>query len=365
MSDRAVTLAQFVLQQERLHPEASGQFTSLLLDVALAAKMINKAVIRAGLVDVLGATGTTNVQGEKVQKLDVFAHETIMRVLGSTGQLAVIASEEDEDIVQVTDGVPIGRYVVNFDPLDGSSNIDANVNIGTIFSILPRLTRTGRGTHEDVLQAGRRQLCAGYVLYGSSTMLVYTTGDGVHGFTYEPSIGEFLLSHPDIRTPERGRIYSVNEGHYCRWSEGVKRYVDWLKVEDEATNRPYSARYVGSLVADFHRNLLYGGIYMYPGDKKNKDGKLRLLYEAAPLAFVAEQAGGAASDGARRINDIMPTAIHQRTPLYIGSPKDVTECEQFIQEKHAAVTGERRNHDGGTARSENVRAASAVEPEKG
>ena len=358
-----VTLSQFVLKQEDLHPDATGEFTAVLLDIALAAKMINKAVIRAGLVDVLGETGTVNVQGERVQRLDVFAHETISRVLGSTGQLAVLASEEDEDIVPVPSGKKLGKYVVNFDPLDGSSNIDANVNIGTIFSVLPRLTVRGGGSVEDVLQPGRRQLCSGYVLYGSSTMLVYTTGQGAHGFTYEPSIGEFLLSHPDIRTPERGRIYSVNEGHYCRWSEGVKRYVDWLKVEDAETNRPYSARYVGSLVADFHRNLLYGGIYMYPGDKKNKDGKLRLLYEAAPLAFVAEQAGGAASDGRRRIIDIMPTAIHQRTPLYIGSPKDVAECEQFIQEKHAAVTGERRNHVGGT-RSENVRAASAVEPEK-
>ncbi|HEY6194669.1 MAG TPA: class 1 fructose-bisphosphatase [Candidatus Eisenbacteria bacterium] len=342
MSDRAVTLAQFVLQQERAHPEASGQFTSLLLDIALAAKMINKAVVRAGLVDVLGETGAINVQGERVQRLDVFAHETIMRVLGSTGQLAVIASEEDEDIVQVTDGTPIGRYVVNFDPLDGSSNIDANVNIGTIFSILPRLTRTGRGTHEDVLQAGRRQLCAGYVLYGSSTMLVYTTGDGVHGFTFEPSIGEFLLSHPNIRTPRRGRIYSVNEGNYAHWSEGVKRYVDWLKYDDKATGRPYSARYVGSLVADFHRNLLYGGIYLYPGDKKNPNGKLRLLYEAAPLAFVAEQAGGAASDGRRRIIDIAPAALHQRTPLFLGSPDDVAEAEAFYQEKHAGVTTDRR-----------------------
>jgi fructose-1,6-bisphosphatase I len=342
MNDCAVTLSQFVLQQERQHPEASGQFTSLLLDVALAAKMINKAVIRAGLSDVLGATGSINVQGEKVQKLDVFAHETIMRVLGSTGQLAVVASEEDEDIVQVTEGVPIGRYVVNFDPLDGSSNIDANVNIGTIFSILPRLTRTGRGTHEDVLQAGRRQLCAGYILYGSSTMLVYTTGDGVHGFTYEPSIGEFLLSHPNIRTPARGRIYSANEGNYSQWAEGVKRYVDWMKVDDDATGRPYSARYVGSLVADFHRNLLYGGIYMYPGDRKNPNGKLRLLYEAAPLAFVAEQAGGAASDGERRIMDLAPSTLHQRTPLFLGSPENVAEAVAFAQGRHEAVMTDRR-----------------------
>ena len=346
MPDRVVTLSQFVLQQEREHPEASGEFTSVLLDIALAAKMINKAVVRAGLVDVIGGTGQTNVQGEKVQKLDVFAHETIMRVLASTGQLAVVASEEDEDIVPVPKGAPIGKYVVNFDPLDGSSNIDANVNIGTIFSILPRLTRTGHGTLEDVLQAGRRQLCAGYVLYGSSTMLVYTTGDGVHGFTFEPSIGEFLLSHPSIKTPERGHIYSVNEGNYARWMDGVKRYVDWLNMSDQATNRPYSARYVGSLVADFHRNLLYGGIYLYPGDLKNPHGKLRLLYEAAPLAFVAEQAGGCASDGSRRIMELPPSAVHQRTPLFLGSPLDVRECEQFIQDKHPAIHAERRAGDG-------------------
>ncbi len=343
MPDRAVTLSQFVLQQEREHPEASGEFTAVLLDIALAAKMINKAVVRAGLVDVLGETGSVNVQGERVQKLDVYAHKTIMRVLGSTGQLAVVASEEDQDIVQVPDGAPIGKYVVNFDPLDGSSNIDANVNIGTIFSILPRLTRTGRGTLDDVLQAGRRQLCAGYVLYGSSTMLVYTTGDGVHGFTFEPSIGEFLLSYPRIRTPSRGRIYSVNEGHYAHWADGVKRYVDYLKVNDEQTGRPYSSRYVGSLVADFHRNLLYGGIYLYPGDDRNPNGKLRLLYEAAPLAFVAEQAGGAASDGARRIMDLPPNALHQRTPLFLGSPEDVRECEAFIQDRHPAIRAERRN----------------------
>ena len=199
------------------------------------------------------------------------------------------------------------------------------MNIGTIFSILPRLTRTGRGTHEDVLQAGRRQLCAGYILYGSSTMLVYTTGDGVHGFTYEPSIGEFLLSHPDIRTPKRGRIYSANEGNYSQWDEGVKRYV-------------------GSLVADFHRNLLYGGIYMYPGDRKNPNGKLRLLYEAAPLAYVAEQAGGAASDGQRRIMDVPPSTLHQRTPLYIGSPENVAEAEAFVQGRHDGVTSDRRTH---------------------
>jgi fructose-1,6-bisphosphatase I len=342
---RAVTLSQFILQQERQHPEARGEFTRLLTDVALAAKMINREVTRAGLVDILGYTGSENVHGEKVQKLDVFARDVIYRVLGSTGQLAVLASEEDEDVIPVPDDHPAGRYVVNFDPLDGSSNINANVNIGTIFSVLPRRTRRGPGNHEDVLQAGSKQLAAGYVMYGSSTMLVYTTGHGAHGFTFEPSLGEFLLSHPDIRTPERGRIYSVNESNYFQWPDGVKRYVDWLKQPDAATGRPYSARYIGSLVADFHRNLLYGGIFLYPGDAKNPQGKLRLLYEAAPLAFVAEQAGGAASDGRTRIMDIAPTDLHQKTPLVLGSSRDVEICESFIQGRHEAVAAERRiNH---------------------
>jgi fructose-1,6-bisphosphatase I len=346
MPARAVTLHQFILEQERLHPEASGEFTSVLNDIALAAKMINREVVRAGLVDILGYTGAENVHGEKVQKLDRFAHEVIYRVLGSTGQLAVLASEEDEDVIHLPEGQPVGKYVVNFDPLDGSSNINANVNIGTIFSILPRVTRKGSGNLTDVIQPGHRQLASGYVMYGSSTMLVYTTGDGVHGFTFEPSLGEFLLSHPQIRTPERGHIYSVNEGNYCRWDEGVKRYVDWLKMDDGPTGRPYSARYVGSLVADFHRNLLYGGIFLYPGDRKNRQGKLRVLYEAAPLAFIAEQAGGAASDGHRRIMDLAPIDLHQRTPLFLGSRQDVRECELFVQEKHEAVTADRRavNH---------------------
>jgi fructose-1,6-bisphosphatase I len=343
MVNRAITLSQFLLQQERAHPGATGEFTDLLHDIELAAKLINREVIRAGLVDILGYTGSANVHGETVQQLDRVAHETIYRVLGSTGQLAVMASEEDEDVIPVPAGEPVGRYVVNFDPLDGSSNINANVNIGTIFSVLPRVTREGSGTLADCLQPGHCQVCAGYVMYGSSTMLVYTTGHGVHGFTFEPSVGEFLLSHDDIRTPDRGQIYSVNEGNYFKWDDGVKRYVDWLKIEDEATGRPYSARYVGSLVADFHRNLLYGGIYLYPGDRKSPNGKLRVLYEGAPLAFIAEQAGGAASDGTRRILDIEPASLHQRTPLIIGSAQDVKECESFVQGRNPAIAAERRS----------------------
>jgi fructose-1,6-bisphosphatase I len=336
---RAVTLHQFVLQQERLHQGATGEFTSVLIDIALAAKLINREVVRAGLVDILGYTGSANVHGEKVQKLDQFAHNTLYRVLGSTGQLAVLASEEDENVIHVPEGQPIGKYVVNFDPLDGSSNINANVNIGTIFSILPRVTPCGGGALRDCLQPGAHQVCAGYVMYGSSTMLVYTTGQGVHGFTYEPSVGEFLLSHPDIRTPKRGRIYSVNEGNYIHWDDGVKRYVDWLKGDDAARGRPYSARYVGSLVADFHRNLLYGGIYLYPADRRSPRGKLRVLYECAPLAFIAEQAGGAASDGHRRIMELQPQTLHERTPVFLGSCEDVVECEAFVQGRHPENDG--------------------------
>lgn len=342
MAARNVTLSQFLLQQERLHPEATGEFTSLLIDIALAAKTINRAVIRAGLVDVLGYTGGENVQGEKVQKLDIFAHEVLYQVLGTTGQLAVLASEEDEDVIQVPRDQPMGNYVVNFDPLDGSSNISANVNIGTIFSVLRRVSTGDHGTEADAIQPGRNQLCAGYVMYGSSTMLVYTTGQGVHGFTFEPSLGEFLLSHRDIRTPKRGRIYSVNEGNYFRWDEGIKRYVDWLKQPNGRDGHPYSARYIGSLVADFHRNLMYGGIYLYPRDSKNPNGKLRVLYEAAPLAFIAEQAGGAASDGQQPIMDLVPTALHQRTPLFLGSAEDVAECEAFLQGRHPELESDRR-----------------------
>jgi fructose-1,6-bisphosphatase I len=342
MPHRTCTLSQFILQQERVHQDATGEFTRLLADMALAAKMINREVARAGLVDILGYTGSSNVHGERVQKLDLFAHEVMHQVLGSTGQLAVFASEEDADIVPVPDGQPTGKYVVNFDPLDGSSNINAGVNIGTIFSILPRVTKSGPGTLEDCLQPGKNQLAAGYVMYGSTTMLVYTTGNGVHGFTFEPSLGEFLLSHESITIPERGRIYSVNEGHYAHWDIGVKRYIDWLKFDDRASGRPYSARYVGSLVADFHRNLLYGGVFLYPADHKNKHGKLRKLYEAAPLAMIVEHAGGAASDGWHRIMDLQPHDLHERTPLILGSKLDVAEAEQFIQKRHPAVAEERR-----------------------
>ena len=333
MPEGPVTLSQFILAGERRHPAASGEFTGLITDLAVACKVINREVVRAGLTELLGDEGSRNVHGEKVQRLDRFAHDVVHRALAHNGQLAVCASEESEDIIPATDAHPPGKYVVNFDPLDGSSNIAANINIGTIFSILPRVTGEGPGTVRDCLQAGDRQVAAGYVLYGSSTMLVYTTGDGVHGFTFEPSIGEFLLSHPNITTPERGRIYSVNEGNTARWDAGLRRYIDWLKADEPSDGRPYSGRYVGSLVADFHRNLLYGGIFMYPSDTGHPGGKLRVIYECSPLAFVAEQAGGAASDGHGRVMEIVPETLHERSPLFIGSTHDVATCERFLRER--------------------------------
>jgi fructose-1,6-bisphosphatase I len=254
------------------------------------------------------------------------------KALDHTGHLCIMASEEDPEPRRIPDHYPCGKYVLNYDPLDGSSNIDANISTGTIFSIHRRVTPgMSHGDATDCMQAGKLQVAAGYVVYGPSTMFVYTTGMGVHGFTYDPSVGEFLLSHENIRVPPRGKLYSVNEGNTSRWDEGVRRYIEHLKADDPASGRPYSSRYIGSLVSDFHRNLLYGGIFLYPADHKNKQGKLRLLYEAAPLAMVAEQAGGAASDGRRRILDIEPEHLHQRTPLVIGSAEDVREAEAFIQ----------------------------------
>ena len=329
---QVVTISRHIMEQERKFPGATGDFSDLLSDITLAAKMIMREVGKAGLVNILGKTGETNVQGEEVQKLDVFANDTIFRALDHTGHLCIMASEEDPEPRRIPDHYPCGKYVLNYDPLDGSSNIDANISTGTIFSIHRRVTPgSGHGDATDCMQAGKLQVAAGYIVYGPSTMFVYTTGMGVHGFTYDPSVGEFLLSHEDIRVPARGKLYSVNEGNTARWDEGVRRYIDYLKADDSASGRPYSSRYIGSLVSDFHRNLLYGGIFLYPADRKNRDGKLRLLYEAAPLALIAEQAGGAASDGRRRILDIVPAHLHQRTPLVIGSGEDVREAEAFIQ----------------------------------
>jgi fructose-1,6-bisphosphatase I len=322
-STSVVTIERFIIEQERQFPEATGELSNLLYDICLAAKIISRHVRRAGLSDILGEEGTVNVQGELQQKLDVFANETVRNSVQHTGRTCVLASEEDEEPVPVPPGRPVGKYVLLYDPLDGSSNIDVNVSIGTIFSIHRRVTpEGGPGTLIDCLQPGRTQVAAGYILYGSSTMLVYTTGHGVHGFTLEPSIGEFLLSHPNISTPEVGKYYSVNESYWSRWADGVHQVVAAFKNGAPGVEAK-NARYIGSLVADFHRNLVSGGIFLYPADKKSPQGKLRLLYEAAPLALVVEQAGGAATDGRRPILDIAPENLHQRTPLIIGSKRDV------------------------------------------
>ena len=325
-----ITVSRHILDSQRLHPEATGALSSLLSELIVAAKTISAEVNMAGLADILGMSGKTNIQGEEVQKLDEFANNTIKRRMARCGFLCVMTSEEEDDIIPVAEGYE-GKYTLAFDPLDGSSNIDVNVTIGTIFSIHRCRTNSGQGSKEDLLQKGREQVAAGYIVYGSSTMLVYTTVDGVHGFTLDPSVGEFYLSHPNIKIPEKSKYYSLNEGYTGRWHDNLRRYIDYLKEDDKSTGRPYSARYIGSLVADFHRNLIAGGIFLYPSDRKNPEGKLRLLYEAAPLAFIAEQAGGRAiTDDGRSILDVEPTSLHQRVPLIIGSKHDVDQAEQFF-----------------------------------
>jgi fructose-1,6-bisphosphatase I len=327
------TVQQHILDEERLYPGATGDFTALLTSLTLAAKIISREVNQAGLVRILGDTGEINVHGEAVQKLDEFAQQTIYRAMGHSGHLCVMASEESEGVIPIPDGGKRGRYVLMFDPLDGSSNIDVNASIGTIFSIHRKITTHALdGNIEDCLQRGTEQLAAGYFIYGSSTMMVYTTGHGVNGFTLDPSLGEFLLSHENIKIPKRGRIYSINEGNINQWDEGTRRYVEHVKQENKSDGRPYSLRYIGSLVADFHRNLLKGGIFLYPGPK----GKLRLLYEASPLAMVVEQAGGTASTGSQRILDVIPESLHQRVPLIIGSTDDVRLYEKFCRDAVAA-----------------------------
>lgn len=335
MTAKIITIERHILEQQQFFPEATGEFTYLLYDIALAAKIISHEVSKAGLVEILGSAGEVNVQGEQVMKLDVFANETFIRMNDHAGWLCAMASEEAADIIPIPERFPCGKYVLIFDPLDGSANIDMNVSVGTIFSIHRKVSAGQRGALEDFLQPGYKQAAAGYIIYGSSTMMVYTTGQGVHGFTLDPTVGEFLLSHPNIRIPPRGKYYSINEGNYHYWSEGVRCYVDYLKASDKATGRPYSGRYIGTLVADFHRNLLAGGIFMYPADTRDArkpHGKLRLLYEAAPLAFIVEQAGGRASDGTQDIMQIQPESLHQRVPLFIGSREDVDKTEQFIRQ---------------------------------
>ena len=329
-----MTLARHIIEGERMHPEATGELSDLLHDLSLAAKVISLEVNKAGLIDIIGFTGSENVHGEKVKKLDILAHEMLVKAMDHGGHLCAMASEEEEDIIHIPDQFNVGKYVLLFDPLDGSSNIDANINIGTIFSIFKRKSPEGtRGTLADCLQKGLDQVAAGYVVYGSSTMLVYSTGHGVHGFTLDPSFGEFILSHEDIKIPEKGKIYSINEGNYLYWHPGLKKYIKYLQREDKETNRPYSGRYIGSMVADIHRTLLYGGIFMYPSDSRSPNGKLRLMYECNPMAYLVEAAGGRAINGKQRILEVQPSSLHQRVPIYIGSPYDVTVVEDFLKKE--------------------------------
>lgn len=330
-----ITIERHILENERLHPEATGQFTNLLYDIALTAKVIANQTTRAGLSKILGRVGKVNIQGEEVMKLDEIAHYTIQQINQYTGRVAVMASEEDESIIPIPPPYETGKYVLLFDPLDGSSNIDYNVAVGTIIAVYERISPKGPGNIIDCLQSGRKILAAIYIVYSSSTMLVYSTGNGVHGFTLDTSIGEFLLTHPNIRIPERAMYYSTNQGYQRRWSKGIQKYTQYLQGIKEDEHDPQglslSLRYVGSLIADFHRNLLAGGVYYYPGDLNNPNGKLRLLYEAIPLAYIAEQAGGYASDGKRNILDIQPESLHQRTPFFVGNRQLVEKAEEYIR----------------------------------
>ncbi len=330
--DKIITIERYILDQQSDFPEATGILTNLLYDIALAGKLIASHTNRAGLADILGSTGAMNVQGEVVQKLDEYAERTIYRLNDHTGRVAVMASEEEDEIIPIPAHHKPGKYVLVYDPLDGSSNIDVNVSVGTIFAIHRRQSDEGPGTLADCLQPGRDFVAAGYVVYGSSTMLVYSTGNGVHGFTLDPRVGEFFLSHPNMRFPEQPKYYSVNQAYERAWSPGVQAYTDWLQGGQES-GLSLSLRYIGSLVADFHRNLITGGVFYYPADTRaggKDEGKLRLLYEAAPLAFLAEQAGGYASDGARPILDVTPAGLHQRVPFFVGNRTLVEKAEALI-----------------------------------
>lgn len=328
------TLGEFIVEKQQDFSHATGELTALLSAIKLGAKIIHRDINKAGLVDILGTNGISNVQGEVQMKLDLYANEKLKAALKARGEVAGIASEEEDDIVVFEGGrAENAKYVVLMDPLDGSSNIDVNVSVGTIFSIYHRITPLGQPvTEADFLQPGNRQVAAGYVVYGSSTMLVYTTGCGVHAFTYDPSLGVFCLCQERMRFPEKGNTYSINEGNYIKFPNGVKKYIKFCQEEDKSTQRPYTSRYIGSLVADFHRNLLKGGIYLYPSTASHPDGKLRLLYECNPMAFLAEQAGGKASDGKERILDITPESLHQRRSFFVGNNHMVEDVERFIRE---------------------------------
>jgi fructose-1,6-bisphosphatase I len=328
LKQRVITLSQFIAEEQEKHPNATGGLSRIFRDIKLAAKIVNRDINKAGLVDILGNHGTTNVQGEEVKKLDVMANEEFIASLTAGGDCCAVISEEEDDIRFLN---PNAEYVLAIDPLDGSSNIDVNAAIGTIFSIYHRISPAGSpATTEDCLQPGINQIMAGYVIYGSSTMLVYTTGQGVNGFTLDIGIGDFCLSHPQIKIPYDGTIFSVNEGNFSQFEDGYKNYINYCKDIDKATKRPYSARYIGSMVADFHRNMIKGGIFMYPSTTSAPNGKLRLMYECNPMSWLMEQAGGVATDGSNRILEIIPNALHQRVPISMGSPAMMQKLQEFI-----------------------------------
>ena len=326
------TLGQFVIEKQQDFPYAKGELSRLLRDIGIASKIISREVNKAGLTNILGDHGSVNVQDEDVKKLDIIGNETFIATFSKGGEVCVIASEENEGIIPLKGTFSKnGKYVICMDPLDGSSNIDVNVSIGTIFSIYKRVTEVGtEPTDADVLQAGNKLVAAGYVLYGTSTMLVFSTGNGVNAFTLDPSIGEFCLSHADIKSPDNGKIYSINEGNAAEFPQGIKDYLTWVKEEDKTTDRPYTSRYIGSMVADFHRNLLKGGVFIYPPTAKSPNGKLRLLFEGIPMSYIAEQAGGLATTSTMRILDVEPTKIHQRVPIIMGSKNMVNKVIEFM-----------------------------------
>ncbi len=338
-SDRLITLEEYIISTQNRFPGATGELSQLLRDISLAAKIISREVNKAGITNILGFEGSMNVHGERVKKLDVFANDQMLSALSRSNIVSTIISEESEGVIHLKN--TSGKYIVYTDPLDGSSNIDVNISIGTIFSVYMRKShRADYPTDDDPIQRGIHQIAAGYVIYGSSTMLVYTTGLGVSSFTLDPSIGEFFLTKKNIKIPEIGPYYSINEGSYNSWEPGLKKYIKFCQMEDKETMRPYSARYVGSMVADVHRTMLKGGIFIYPPSKKYPDGKLRLMYECNPLAFLIEQAGGRASNGFGRVMEVEPNSIHQRTPIYIGSTYNVEQAEYFLK-KYEAVGLER------------------------
>jgi fructose-1,6-bisphosphatase I len=329
-----ITLGEYIVEKQHDFPEASGELTLLLGAIRLAAKIVNREINKAGLADIIGSTGVENVQGEVQQKMDLYANDKFKAALEARGEVCGVASEEEDEFISFdTERGRNSKYVILMDPLDGSSNIDVNVSVGTIFSIYKRISPLGTPvTLADFLQPGNQQVAAGYVVYGSSTMLVYTTGNGVHGFTCDPSLGVFYLSHENMTIPETGKTYSINEGNYLKFPMGVKKYLKYCQEIDEPTQRPYTSRYIGSLVSDFHRNLLTGGIYIYPSTASAPNGKLRLLYECNPMAFLMEQAGGKAIDGYKRILDIIPTELHERAPFFCGSNKMIDKAHSMMVE---------------------------------